>query len=72
MPGARHAIVTVHVPPQPEEIPVPVALAQATPTQREAIMSALKHILVVANQTVAGERLIAAVRARGRRPTRSA
>jgi hypothetical protein len=27
-------------------------------------MSALKHILVVANQTVAGERLIAAVRAR--------
>jgi cytochrome c oxidase subunit 1 len=64
VPGARHAIVTVHVPPQPEEIPVPVALAQATPTQREAIMSALKHILVVANQTVAGERLIAAVRAR--------
>jgi phage-related baseplate assembly protein len=56
--------VTVHVPPAPEEIPVPVALAQATPTQREAIMSALKHILVVANQTVAGERLIAAVRAR--------
>src|SRR5204862_1627766 len=43
---------------------VPVALAQATPTQREAIMSALKHILVVANQTVAGERLIAAVRSR--------
>jgi len=64
VPGARHAIVTVHVPPAPEEIPVPVALARATPVQREAIMSALKHILVVANQTVAGERLIAAVRSR--------
>ena len=64
VPGARHAIVTVHVPPAPEEIPVPVALAQATPVQREAIMSALKHTLVVANQTVAGERLIAAVRSR--------
>jgi cytochrome c oxidase subunit I len=64
VPGARHAIVTVHVPPAPEEIPVPVALRQATPIQREAIMSALKHILVVANQTVAGDSLIAAVRSR--------
>ena len=64
VPGARHAIVTVHAPPQPEEVPVPVALAVASREEREAIMSALKHILVVANQTVAGDRLIAAVRSR--------
>ena len=64
MPGARHAIVTVHAPPQPEELPVPVALAVASREEREAIMSALKHILVVANQTVTGDRLIAALRSR--------
>jgi hypothetical protein len=64
VPGARHAIVTVHAPPQPEEVPVPVALAVASREEREAIMSALKHILVVANQTVSGDPLIAAVRSR--------
>jgi cytochrome c oxidase subunit 1 len=64
VPGARHAIVTVHAPPQPEELPVPVALAVASREEREAIMSALKHILVVANQTVTGDRLIAALRSR--------
>ena len=64
VPGARHAIVTVHAPPQPEEVPVPVALAVATREERKAIMSALKHILVVANQTVSGDPLIAAVRSR--------
>jgi len=64
VPGARHAVVTVHAPPQPEEVPVPVALATATREEREAIMSALKHILVVANQTVSGDRLIAALRSR--------
>jgi cytochrome c oxidase subunit I len=64
VPGARHAVVTVHAPPQPEEVPVPVALAVASREEREAIMSALKHILVVANQTVSGDRLIAAVRSR--------
>src|SRR5579871_452349 len=64
VPGARHAIVTVHEPPAPDELPVPAVLATATRAQKEAIMSSLKHILVVANQTVSGERLIAAVRAR--------
>jgi cytochrome c oxidase subunit I len=63
VPGARHAIVTVHAP-EPEVRPVPAVLATATPAQREALMSTLKHVLVVANQTVAGDRLIAAVRAR--------
>ena len=63
IPGARHAIVTWHTP-QPADRPVPAVLATATPAQREAIMSSLKHILVVANQTVASEPLIAAVRAR--------
>ncbi len=55
IPGARHAIVTWHTP-QPEDRPVPAVLASASPAQREAILSSLKHILVVANQTVAGER----------------
>jgi hypothetical protein len=64
VPGARHAIVTVHAPPQPEEVPVPVALAVASREEREAIMSSLKHILVVANQTVSGDRLITAIRSR--------
>ncbi len=63
IPGARHAIVTWHTP-QPVERRVPVALAVGSPAQREAIMSSLKHILVVANQTVASDPLIAAVRAR--------
>ena len=63
IPGARHAIVTVHQP-EPVERPVPAALAVASPAQREAIMSSLKHILVVANQTVASDSLIAAVKAR--------
>ena len=61
IPGARHAIVTWHTP-QPDDRPVPAVLATATPAQREAIMSSLKHILVVANQTVASDPLIAAVR----------
>ncbi len=63
VPGARHGIVTVHAP-QPEERPVPAVLATATLVQREAIMSSLKHVLVVANQTVGGDRLIDAVRQR--------
>ena len=63
IPGARHAIVTWHTP-QPADRPVPAVLATATPAQREAIMSSLKHILVVANQTVASDPLIAAVRTR--------
>ncbi|MGN6377547.1 MAG: cbb3-type cytochrome c oxidase subunit I [Gaiellales bacterium] len=62
VPGARHAIVTV-APPEPAMRPAPVVLATATREQREAMMSTLKHILVVANQTVGGERLIAAVKA---------
>jgi cytochrome c oxidase subunit 1 len=62
VPGARHAIVTVHAP-EPAPRPVPAVLATATPQQREAMMSTLKHILVVANQTVGGDRLIAAVKA---------
>ena len=64
VPGARHAIVTVHAPPAVETLPAPAVLAVATRAQKEAIMSSLKHILVVANQTVSGERLTAAVRAR--------
>ena len=72
VPGARHAIVTVHAPPQPEELPVPVALAVASREERKAIMSALKHILVVANQTVSGDPPDRRSCAAGRRPTRCA
>ncbi|MDX6548741.1 MAG: cytochrome c oxidase subunit, partial [Gaiellales bacterium] len=71
VPGARHAIVTVHAP-QPEFVgPATAVMATATPQQREAMLSAMKHILVVANQTVAGERLIEALRRRaGEEPVR--
>ncbi len=65
IPNARHAIVTVHSP-KPIATPLPAAVAIATPTQREAIMSSLTHLLVVANQTVASDALIAAVEARAR------
>jgi hypothetical protein len=63
VPGARHAIVTVHAP-EPE-VAVPATARRISPRTREAreaIMSSMKHILVVANQTVAGEAVIAAVR----------
>jgi hypothetical protein len=72
VPGARHAVVTVHQP-EPEAGPrgVPTALATATPEQRKAMLSAMRHVLVVANQTVRGERLIEAVRRRAAtEPTR--
>ena len=64
IPNARHAIVTVHSP-KPIATPLPAAVAIATPTQREAIMSSLTHLLVVANQTVASDALIAAVESQG-------
>src|SRR5438552_4050458 len=62
VPGARHAIVTVHAPEPEFAGPATAVLATATPRQREAMLSAMKHILVVANQTVAGEGLIDALR----------
>ncbi len=62
-PGARHAIVTVHAP-EPEPALVPAAVTLAAPERREVVMSSFKHILVVANQTVGGEQLIAAVKER--------
>ena len=73
-PGARHAIVRVHTP-EPELVTSrPAALpggAVAAPERREAVLSAMKHILVVANQTVAGDKLIAAVKERaGTEPVR--
>ncbi len=64
VPGARHAIVTVHSPDQEFAGPATAVLATASPREREAILSSMKHILVVANQTVAGERLIEALRRR--------
>ena len=64
VPGARHAIVTVHAPEPEFAGPATAVLATATPQQREAMLSAMKHILVVANQTVAGEGLIDALRRR--------
>jgi cytochrome c oxidase subunit I len=71
VPGARHAIVTVHPPADDETRPIPVVLATATPEEREAILSSMQHLLVVANQTVTGRELIDAVRARAAgRPTR--
>ena len=71
VPGARHAIVTVHAPAEDETRPLPVVLATATPEEREAILSSLAHLLVVANQTVAGQPLIEAVRRHaGAHPTR--
>jgi cytochrome c oxidase subunit I len=71
VPGARHAIVTVHDGAAPAHGAVPAVLATPTPAEREAMLSSMRHVLVVANQTVAGERLIAAVRQRAERePTR--
>ncbi|HWH64981.1 MAG TPA: hypothetical protein VNS99_02725, partial [Gaiellales bacterium] len=71
VPGARHAIVTVHEPdPQFTGVATATAVAGSTP-QREALLTAMKHILVVANQTVAGDALIDAVRQRaGSEPVR--
>jgi hypothetical protein len=71
VPGARHAIVTVHEPdPQFAGVAAATAVAASTP-QREALLTAMKHILVVANQTVAGDALIDAVRQRaGSEPVR--
>jgi len=71
VPGARHAIVTVHEPdPQFAGVATATAVAGSTP-QREALLTAMKHILVVANQTVAGDALIDAVRQRaGSEPVR--
>jgi hypothetical protein len=73
-PGARHAIVRFHTP-EPELVTSrPAALpggAVAAPERREAVLSAMKHILVVANQTVAGDKLIAALKERaGTEPVR--
>jgi hypothetical protein len=71
VPGARHAIVTVHAP-EPQFVGQAPAVAGAgTTQQREALLTAMKHILVVANQTVAGDALIEALRARaGSEPVR--
>ncbi|HWG81492.1 MAG TPA: hypothetical protein VN686_00660, partial [Gaiellales bacterium] len=71
VPGARHAIVTVHEPdPQFTGVAPATTVAGSTP-QREALLAAMKHILVVANQTVAGDALIDAVRERaGAEPLR--
>jgi cytochrome c oxidase subunit I len=71
VPGARHAIVTVHEPdPQFTGVAAATAVAGSTP-QREALLTAMKHILVVANQTVAGDALIDALRQRaGTEPVR--
>jgi hypothetical protein len=71
VPGARHAIVTVHEPdPQFTGVAPATAVAGSTP-QREALLTAMKHILVVANQTVAGDVLIDALRRRaGAEPVR--
>jgi hypothetical protein len=71
VPGARHAIVTVHEPdPQFPGVAAATAVAGSTP-QREALLTAMKHILVVANQTVAGDALIDALRQRaGTEPVR--
>ncbi len=73
-PGARHAIVRFHTP-EPELVTSrPAALpggVVAAPERREAVLSAMKHILVVANQTVAGDKLIAALKERaGTEPVR--
>jgi hypothetical protein len=64
VPGARHAIVTVHSPEPEVPAPAVTTLTRATPAQREALMTTMKHILVIANQTVAGDAVIAAVRRR--------
>jgi hypothetical protein len=71
VPGARHAIVTVHTP-EPQFVgQAPAAAGAGTTQQREALLTAMKHILVVANQTVAGDALIEALRARaGSEPVR--
>jgi len=69
VPGARHAIVTVHTP-EPQFAGVAPATAGATATavaeapMKEQLVSSMRHILVVANQTVAGDALIDAVRRR--------
>jgi hypothetical protein len=77
VPGARHAIVTVHGPePQFAGVGTAPAGAAATavaerPAPRQQALSSMRHILVVANQTVAGDALIAAVRRRaGSEPAR--
>ena len=62
VPGARHAIVTVHSPEPEVPAPAVTTLTRATPAQREALMTTMKHILVIANQTVGGDAVIAAVR----------
>jgi len=64
VPGARHAIVTVHTPEPEVAVPATATLTRGAPERREAILSSMKHILVVANQTVAGDAVIAAVRRR--------
>jgi hypothetical protein len=71
VPGARHAIVTVHSPVPEVPAPAVTTLARATTAQREAVMTSVKHILVVANQTVAGDAVIAAIQRRlGDEPVR--
>jgi hypothetical protein len=65
VPGARHAIVTVHTPEPEVAVPATATLTRpSAPERREAILSSMKHILVVANQTVAGDAVIAAIRRR--------
>jgi cytochrome c oxidase subunit 1 len=72
VPGARHAIVTVHAPEAADLEPArPAVLTAPTPEEREAMLSEMTHVVVVANQTMGGEQLLAAVRARAERePTR--
>jgi len=64
VPGARHAIVTVHTPEPEVPVPATATLTRPAPERREAILSSMKRILVVANQTVAGDAVIAAIRRR--------
>jgi cytochrome c oxidase subunit I len=71
VPGARHAIVTVHTPVPEVTPPAPDVLTTPARQERERMLSAMKHILVVANQTVGGEGLIDALRRRaGEEPVR--
>jgi Cytochrome C and Quinol oxidase polypeptide I len=71
VPGARHAVVTVHEPEPAVAQRAPATLATATPEERRAMLQRMRHVLVVANQTVGGPALIDAVRRRaGEEPTR--
>ena len=66
VPGARHAIVTVHEP-EPAfagAAPATLTAPEATTGPSQGLLTSMRHILVVANQTVAGDELIDAVRSK--------